>query len=83
MAAPERKDYICHYRQQAHRKPSKPSSEHQHGKRKRWYEQLFSPNDPQAASIPKNKMGWASKKVRKAKCRGPRLARPGECPNVL
>jgi hypothetical protein len=47
----EKKDFICHYRQQWHGKRSKGSSEHQHGKRKRWYEQFYKPEDPRATGL--------------------------------
>jgi hypothetical protein len=79
----ERKDFIANYRQQAKRKPNKGSSEHQHGKRKRWYEQLYRPDDPVGAKFSKNKLGWCVEKgVPRSVNKGPRLAKPGECPDA-
>lgn len=81
-AKTDKRDFICNYRQQGARKSGKSASEHQHGKRKRWYEQYYRQDDPQGAGLPKNKLGWAVQKVRKGKPSQCRTARPGECPDV-
>ena len=62
-----KKDFICNYRQQWRGKRSSGSSEHQHGKRKRWYEQFYSAVDPRGATLLRNKLGWAFKRVNRGK----------------
>lgn len=59
--------FNCPYRQKWHGRRGKPSSEKRSGGRhKRWYEEFFRPDDPEAAGLVKNKLGFAFRRVQRA-----------------
>jgi hypothetical protein len=73
---PEKKNFICNYRQMCPQKKGKGSSEkHGGGRKKRWYEQFWRPEDPAAVGLPKNKFGMAFKRVPDRKKTKPRLSK--------